>query len=68
MRFGEGESGGDLDLDLDLEADLDLDPDGLLLTEADLCFSERDPSRMLPRDLSFSGGGEQLRTGLRRPR
>lgn len=67
MRFGEGVSGDDLDLDLDLDRDLDRDPDGLLLLEIDLRFSERAPSRRLPRGLSFSTG-ERLRTGLRRPR
>lgn len=72
VLFRDGVSGEDLDLDRDLDFDfdlvLDLDPDGLLLTETDLRFSDRDASRRLPRDLGFSAAGERLRTGLRRPR
>lgn len=43
----------------------DLDTDGLLLLESDLRFSIRAVSRVLPRDLGLSAGGERLRTGLR---
>lgn len=43
----------------------DLDTDGLLLRESDLRFSLRALSRVLPRDLGLSAGGERLRTGLR---
>lgn len=82
VLFGDGVSGEDLDpdldldldldpdldLDLDLDMDLDLEPEGLLLTETDLRFSDRDTSRRLPRDLVLSTAGERLRTGLRRLR
>lgn len=57
-RFCAGVFGEDRDLDCDL--DLDRDTDGLLLREIECRFSESRP----PRALSFSAGGERLRTGL----